>query len=103
MTVTWMKQTVRRTEFMETSSKIYIAGHRGSAGSAIERELRRQGFGQVLTPHPVPRWICSTEWRCAASLRKPGPEYVFGRGGQGRRDHGQQHATGRLPLGEPPD
>jgi GDP-L-fucose synthase len=30
-------------------SKIYIAGHRGLAGSAIERELRRQGYSNIVT------------------------------------------------------
>ena len=29
---------------MEKSAKIYIAGHRGMVGSAIERELRKQGY-----------------------------------------------------------
>jgi GDP-L-fucose synthase len=31
------------------SSKIYIAGHRGLAGSAILRELRRQGYTNLLS------------------------------------------------------
>lgn len=30
------------------NSKIYVAGHRGMAGSAIWRELRRQGFDHLL-------------------------------------------------------
>jgi GDP-L-fucose synthase len=34
---------------MEKSSKIHIAGHRGLVGSAIWRELDRQGFGHLLT------------------------------------------------------
>ena len=29
---------------METSAKIYVAGHRGMVGSAICRELKRQGY-----------------------------------------------------------
>jgi GDP-L-fucose synthase len=33
---------------MEPSSKIFVAGHRGLAGSAICRELQRQGFGNVI-------------------------------------------------------
>jgi GDP-L-fucose synthase len=31
------------------SSKIYIAGHRGLAGSAIMRELKRQGYTNLVT------------------------------------------------------
>lgn len=31
----------------DTSAKIYIAGHRGLVGSAIWRELERQGFAQL--------------------------------------------------------
>jgi GDP-L-fucose synthase len=30
-------------------SKIYIAGHRGLAGSAIVRELQRQGYSNLVT------------------------------------------------------
>lgn len=34
---------------METNSKIYVAGHRGMVGSAIVRELQRQGFTNIIT------------------------------------------------------
>jgi len=34
---------------MNLSSKIYIAGHRGLAGSAIVRELQRQGYTNLVT------------------------------------------------------
>ena len=34
---------------MEKNSKIYVAGHRGMVGSAIVRELRRQGYTNLLT------------------------------------------------------
>jgi len=34
---------------MEKHSKIYIAGHRGLAGSAIVRELHRQGYTNLVT------------------------------------------------------
>jgi GDP-L-fucose synthase len=33
---------------MELSSKIYVAGHRGMAGSAIWRELQAQGFRNLI-------------------------------------------------------
>ncbi len=34
---------------MEKDSKIYVAGHRGMVGSAIVRELKRQGFTNIIT------------------------------------------------------
>ena len=34
---------------MSNNSKIYVAGHRGLAGSAIVRELQRQGYTNIVT------------------------------------------------------
>lgn len=34
---------------MEKHSKIYIAGHRGMVGSAIERKLRKEGYQNIVT------------------------------------------------------
>jgi GDP-L-fucose synthase len=34
---------------IDKKSKIYIAGHRGLAGSAIQRELQRQGYTNIVT------------------------------------------------------
>ena len=34
---------------MEKESKIYVAGHRGMVGSAIVRELKRQGYANIIT------------------------------------------------------
>lgn len=34
---------------MDKNAKIYVAGHRGMVGSAIERELRRQGYNNIIT------------------------------------------------------
>lgn len=34
---------------MEKDSKIYVAGHRGMVGSAIVRELKRQGYTDIIT------------------------------------------------------
>ena len=34
---------------MEKISKIYVAGHRGMVGSAIVRELNRQGYKNIIT------------------------------------------------------
>lgn len=35
--------------FMHPDSRIYIAGHRGLVGSAIQRELLRQGYRNIFT------------------------------------------------------
>ena len=34
---------------MEKNAKIYVAGHRGMVGSAIVRELKRQGYRNIIT------------------------------------------------------
>ena len=34
---------------MEQTAKIYIAGHRGMVGSALERNLREEGFKNIVT------------------------------------------------------
>ena len=34
---------------MEQNAKIYVAGHRGMVGSAIVRELQRQGYKNIIT------------------------------------------------------
>ena len=34
---------------MEKDARIYVAGHRGMVGSAIVRELERQGYTNILT------------------------------------------------------
>ncbi len=34
---------------MEKTAKIYVAGHRGMVGSAIVRELQRQGYSNIVT------------------------------------------------------
>ena len=33
----------------EKNAKIYVAGHRGMVGSAIVRELQRQGYTNIIT------------------------------------------------------
>ena len=34
---------------MDKNGKIYVAGHRGMVGSAIKRELERQGYTNIIT------------------------------------------------------
>lgn len=61
---------------MNKQSKIYIAGHRGLAGSAIVRELHRQGYTNLVT-----RTHAELELEDAAATRQffeqERPEVVF--------------------------
>ncbi|MBJ2183782.1 MAG: GDP-L-fucose synthase [Muribaculaceae bacterium] len=61
---------------MEKDSKIYVAGHRGMVGSAIVRELRRQGYGCIVTrTHSE---LDLTDQRAVdAFFAAERPEYVF--------------------------
>ncbi len=61
---------------MNKESRIFIAGHRGLVGSAIVRELERQGFAQLLTQTRK-----ETDLLDALAVDKfytaANPEYVF--------------------------
>ncbi len=61
---------------MEKDSKIYVAGHRGMVGSAIVRELHRQGFDNIVTrTHSE---LDLTDQRAVDSFfAAEKPEYVF--------------------------
>ncbi|MBP5199543.1 MAG: GDP-L-fucose synthase [Schwartzia sp.] len=61
---------------MEKNAKIYVAGHRGMVGSAIVRELRRQGYENLLAATHAELDLTRQEAveRFFASER---PEYVF--------------------------
>ena len=34
---------------MEKDAKIYVAGHRGMVGSAIVRQLEKEGYTNIIT------------------------------------------------------
>lgn len=61
---------------MNTGSRIYVAGHRGLAGSAIVRELQRQGYANIVT-----RTHAELDLEDAAATRRffeqEKPELVF--------------------------
>lgn len=61
---------------MEKEAKIYVAGHRGMVGSAIVRELRRQGYENIVTRTHSQLDLC-----CQSSVEQffnqEKPEYVF--------------------------
>ena len=61
---------------MNKDSKIYVAGHRGMVGSAIVRELRRQGYNNlVLRTHQ--ELDLTRQEQVEAFFAQEKPEYVF--------------------------
>lgn len=61
---------------MQKSSKIYVAGHRGMVGSAILRELRRQGYGNIDTRSHSDLDLTRQD-QVEAFFAAERPEYVF--------------------------
>ncbi len=61
---------------MEKKAKIYVAGHRGMVGSAIVRELKRQGYENlVLRTHQ--ELDLTRQDQVEAFFAREKPEYVF--------------------------
>ena len=73
---------------MEKNAKIYVAGHRGMVGSAIVRELERQGYTNIITRTHKELDLCRQDAVEEFCRRKAGI-CLFGRS-QGGRHHGQQ-------------
>lgn len=61
---------------MEKHSKIYVAGHRGMVGSAIVRELERQGYTHIITRTHKELDLCRQD-QVEAFFAAEKPEYVF--------------------------
>ena len=61
---------------MEKNSKIYVAGHRGMVGSAIVRELRRQGYDNIITRTHAELDL-TRQSDVEAFFAQERPEYVF--------------------------
>lgn len=61
---------------MEKHSKIYVAGHRGMVGSAIVRELNRQGYTNIIT-RTHQELDLTRQDMVEAFFEKEKPEYVF--------------------------
>ena len=61
---------------MEKDAKIYIAGHRGMVGSAIVRELERQGYTNLITRTHKELNLCRQD-EVEAFFAKEKPDYVF--------------------------
>lgn len=61
---------------MKTSSKIYIAGHRGMVGSAIMRNLIKKGFTNIITRTSTELDLRNSQ-QVADFFASEKPEYVF--------------------------
>ncbi len=61
---------------MEKNAKIYVAGHRGMVGSAIVRELQRQGYTNIITRTHSELDLCRQE-QVEQFFAAEKPEYVF--------------------------
>lgn len=61
---------------MEKNSKIYVAGHRGMVGSAIVRELQKQGYNNIITRTHKELDLCRQD-QVEAFFAQEKPEYVF--------------------------
>lgn len=61
---------------MDKNAKIYIAGHRGMLGSAIVRELERQGYRNIITRTHKELDLCRQD-AVEAFFAAEKPEYVF--------------------------
>lgn len=61
---------------MQRDSKVYVAGHRGLVGSALVRELRRQGYHNLVTRTHAELDLAD-QHAVAAFFERERPEYVF--------------------------
>ena len=61
---------------MEKNAKIYVAGHKGMVGSAIIRELERQGYTNIITRGHKELDLCRQE-AVEDFFAEEKPEYVF--------------------------
>lgn len=61
---------------MNKDSKIYVAGHRGMVGSAIVRELNRQGYKNIITRTHKELDLCR-QIEVENFFAEEKPEYIF--------------------------
>jgi GDP-L-fucose synthase len=61
---------------MEKSSRIYIAGHRGMVGSAIQRKLEKEGFSKFIT-RTSDTLDLRNQQQVADFFEQEKPDYVF--------------------------
>ena len=61
---------------MEKNAKIYVAGHRGMVGSAIVRELKKQGYDNIITRTHAELDLCR-QVEVEKFFAEEKPDYVF--------------------------
>ena len=61
---------------MEKDAKIYVAGHRGMVGYAIVRELKKQGYSNIITRTHAELDLCR-QADVESFFEEEKPEYVF--------------------------
>lgn len=61
---------------MEKNAKIYVAGHRGMVGSAIVRELNRQGYENIVVRTHAELDLCRQD-AVEKFFAEEKPDYVF--------------------------
>jgi len=61
---------------MENNAKIYVAGHRGLVGSALLRNLKRQGYGNLVTRRHTALDLTDQQ-QVQDFFSNVSPEYVF--------------------------
>ena len=61
---------------MEKDAKIYVAGHRGMVGSAIVRQLEKEGYHNIITRTHKELNLCRQE-EVERFFAKEKPDYVF--------------------------
>ena len=61
---------------MEKDAKIYVAGHRGMVGSAIVRELKKQGYDNIITRTHAELDLCR-QVEVEKFFAEEKPDYVF--------------------------
>ena len=66
----------RGSTMMEKDAKIYVAGHRGMVGSAICRELTRQGYTNIITRTHAQLDLCRQD-AVETFFAEEKPSYVF--------------------------
>ncbi len=70
------RNRTEETAVMDKNAKIYVAGHSGMVGSAIVRELNRQGYSNIMTRTHKELDLCRQSVAEAFFLEER-PEYVF--------------------------
>ena len=61
---------------MEKDAKIYVAGHRGMVGSAIVRQLEKEGYTNIITRTHKELDLCRQD-AVETFFAEEKPDYVF--------------------------